>query len=144
MATFRRVTGFLLRKVSETSFVGRSSGLFLCRNCTINGKITAFQGQIRTNSTKNDQIRKDEPIAYSKSPARHHKVNDTLKYDSSKLNSYRTLIICFGLFSFIIYYGFIREESEAEQKIFEFNEMQESPVLQSNQQTAGHSEILKK
>jgi hypothetical protein len=114
------------------------------RNRTINGQITAFQGQIWTNSTKNDQIRKDEPIAYSKSPARHHKVNDTLKYDSSKLNSYRTLIICFGLFSFIIYYGFIREESEAEQKIFESNEMQESQVLQSNQQTAGHSEIPKK
>ena len=90
--------------------------------------------QIRTNSSRNDQIRKDEPIAYSKSPAQHHKVDDTLNYDSSKLNTYRTLIICFGLLSFLIYYGFIREESDAEQKIFELNEIQENSALQSNQE----------
>ena len=93
------------------------------RNGTITGR-TAPLIQNRTRTSKSEAIGKDEPIAYSKSPAQHHKVNDTLQYDSKKLNMNRTLIICFGLFSFIIYYGFIREESQAEQKIFELNEMQ--------------------
>jgi hypothetical protein len=93
---------------------------------------------------KSEETKKDEPIAYSKSPAQHHKVNDTLQYDSKKLNMRRTFIICFGVFSFIIYYGFIREESQAEQKMFELNEMQDNPSQTSNPENSAHSGILKR
>ena len=106
--------------------------------------MTALPGHFRMNSSRGKQIGKDEPISYSKSPAHGHKVDDTLQYNSSQLNSYRALIICFGVFSFIVYYGFIREESEAEQKIFELDEMPDHSALPSNQDNASHNEIPKK
>lgn len=84
--------------------------------------------QIRHSSTRNDQTVNDQPIAYSKSPAQQHTVNDTLQYDSNRINSFRTFIVCFGVFSLLMYYGFIREETESEKKLFEMNEVQENPL----------------
>lgn len=69
-------------------------------------------------SSSSEEISKDEPIAFSKSAAKNHTVNDTLYYDSGRRSSFTGLVITFGMLFCIIYFGFLRQEGETEQKIF--------------------------
>ena len=66
-----------------------------------------------------------KPISFSKSAAKNHRVDETFQYDPKRLNPTRTLVICLGLVWFVLYYGFIRDESEAGKDTFELTDMEE-------------------
>ena len=72
---------------------------------------------------------RDEPIAYSESPAQKHRVADTLQYDPRKLSSIRPLVLCLGFLSGLIYFGFIRNETESEKKIFDWSDPEEDKSI---------------
>jgi hypothetical protein len=61
---------------------------------------------------KYQKTSKDQPVAFSKSKAKLHTVDDTLGITKTKRSNF-PLYLGLGLFSIIIYLGFIKKESNS-------------------------------
>ncbi|XP_046854664.1 uncharacterized protein LOC124447728 [Xenia sp. Carnegie-2017] len=124
MATFVGAMNVYLKLPSRylltTSFFRATKHMLIC-NCkrTVSPLMHLhIYPKKHYSSSSSEEISKDEPIAFSKSAAKNHTVNDTLYYDSGRRSSFTGLVITFGMLFCIVYFGFLRQEGETEQKIF--------------------------